>query len=156
MTPSAALRERETAQVGDADLDAAQGGRVDAGGLPAGQRLGQQRLHLVGGEGHVHRRGGRGRGRQLVVPVVPGQQEVGHDVLPQAGAGLLADDVVELEVDAAVDPALTRFHRRRLEAVERPGDARQALRASGELVVGPERGRQDGAADRLTVLCAEV
>ncbi len=46
-------------------------------------------------------------------------------------------------MDSSVDPAPPRFGRRRAEAVERPGDARHALRAHREVVGGPEQVRQD-------------
>ena len=76
-------------------------------------------------------------------PSSRGNRKLSRTYSPTSTPASRPDDAVELEVDAAVDPALPRFRRRLLEAVERPGDARQALRARGELVVGPEQVRQD-------------
>ena len=65
----------------------------DADSLLAREPLGR---HLIGGEGHVHRRGARCHSRQLAGPVIPGQQEVVQDVLAQVGAGRLANGRAQL------------------------------------------------------------
>src|SRR5262249_61278676 len=79
----------------------------------------------------------------LVLPPLDGEQVVlGHEPAQGTARGepLLA---VEREVDAAVDAAPPRFRRRRVEAAERPGHARQAVRAHGEMVTAPEPGSQN-------------
>src|SRR5207245_28258 len=79
----------------------------------------------------------------LALSLLGGEQEVpGHELAQRTARGE-PGLVVELEVDAAVDPALARLRRRGVEAGERPGDARQALRAHGEMVTVPEQGIED-------------
>src|SRR5262249_7256614 len=113
--------EGEAAQVGDADLDALEGRRVGAGGLPAGQRLRQERLHQPGAEGIVHRRGGRGRGHERFATWAGQRPEVVvRDVPADLPAHLLSDGNVETPVNPGVDPALAALLRRFRERFVRP------------------------------------
>src|SRR5262249_3424163 len=60
------LAERQAAEVGDLNLDAADARRVNAGGLPPADRFEEQRPDRVGAEGLVRRLGGQVGGRQPV------------------------------------------------------------------------------------------
>lgn len=70
-------------------------------------------------------------------------QEILDHVRPQGRARGPAGDVVELEVDAAVNPALARLQGRVEEAGVRARHARQAVGSRGKGGVVAEQARQD-------------